>query len=392
MDPSVQSQPLQQPSQPPAPPPVQKKFSLKFIILPILALALLSGIGLFFYQSSQQPQSQSTADLTAVSQETDEIGSAHDIDQGGPVEDEPHPLSIEHLRNQEYPGSDITIEQTLPSGSNYDRYIASYRSDGLKIFALLTVPQGDPSASSGQGKPASGWPVVIFNHGYIPPAEYRTTERYIAYTDAFSRNGYIVFRADYRGHGSSEGEASGGYGSNNYTIDVLNAVSSIKRYQDVDPNRIGMWGHSMGGHITLRNMVVRDDIKAGVIWAGVVASYPDLLNNWRRTPPRPTMPGGRGSWRQRLISEFGTPEANPTFWNAISSNSYLADISGPLQLHHGTADTSVPVEFSETLQQQMEKAGKESELFIYQGDDHNIGANLNTALTRSVEFFDKYLK
>ena len=300
----------------------------------------------------------------------------------------PHPLSIESLRNGEYPGSEITIEQTLDSGSNYSRYIASYKSEGLKIYALLTVPDGE--------KPETGWPVIIFNHGYIAPSEYRTTERYIAYTDGFSRNGYIVFRSYYRGHGNSEGEPSGSYGSNGYTIDILNAVASMKKYKDADPNRIGMWGHSMGGHITLRAMVVNKDIKAGVIWAGVVGSYPNLINNWRRrnqttTTPFPTN-STRGGWRQSLINEYGTPEENPEFWNSISANSYLADISGPLQLHHGTADTSVPVAFSETLEKQMKAAKKTVELFTYPGDDHNIVNNFNTAMQHSIEFFDQYVK
>ena len=38
-----------------------------------------------------------------------------------------------------------------------------------------------------------------------------------------------------------------------------------------------MWGHSMGGGIALRAMVTTSDIKAGVIWAGTVASYADLF-------------------------------------------------------------------------------------------------------------------
>ena len=101
---------------------------------------------------------------------------------------------------------------------------------------------------------------------------------------------------------------------------------------------------------------------------------------------------GRTSWRYHLTEQYGTPEKNPEFWNSISASSYLKDISGPLQLHHGTADDSVPVEFSEKLQKEMEAAGKESEIFIYPGDDHNIANNLGTALTRSVEFFDKHLK
>ena len=44
--------------------------------------------------------------------------------------------------------------------------------------------------------------------------------------------GYVVLKPDYRGHGSSEGDAVGGYGSNAYTIDVLNALSSIKRFNN----------------------------------------------------------------------------------------------------------------------------------------------------------------
>jgi len=161
---------------------------------------------------------------------TDQLGQQDETESV--VENAPHELSIENLRKGVYPGSVITIEQTLDSGSNYSRYIASYKSEGLKIYALLTIPNGE--------KPKKGWPVIIFNHGYIPPAEYRTTERYIAYTDGFSQNGYIVFRSDYRGHGDSEGTATGSYGSNGYTIDILNAVASMKKYKDADPNRIGL--------------------------------------------------------------------------------------------------------------------------------------------------------
>jgi fermentation-respiration switch protein FrsA (DUF1100 family) len=304
-----------------------------------------------------------------------------------PAPAEQHPLAIPHMRTQSYPGSEIVIEQVLDSGSNYNRYLTSYQSEGNKIYALLTVPQGE--------KPVTGWPVVIFNHGYIPPAQYRTTERYIAYVDAFARNGYIVLRSDYRGHGSSEGEATGGYGSPAYTIDVLNAVAAIKGYADADPNRIGMWGHSMGGQITLRAMVVNDDVKAGVIWAGVVGSYPDLLENWRRRSATATPPPTSGQsrrWREQLVSDYGSPQENPEFWAMISPNTYLADLSGPIQLHHGTADSSVPLAFSESLYAQLAAAGKTGEIFTYPGDDHNIAANLGTALTRSVEFFDRYVK
>jgi dipeptidyl aminopeptidase/acylaminoacyl peptidase len=297
----------------------------------------------------------------------------------------PFPLQISAMRAREYPGSDVVIESTLDPGVNYNRYYVSYLSEGLKIYALMTVPNGE--------KPATGWPVIIFNHGFIPPDVYVSTERYIAYVDLIARSGYIVFRSDYRGHGNSEGEAGGAYSRPDYTVDVLNAVSTMKRFPEADPNRIGMWGHSMGGYITLRSMVITGDIKAGVIWAGVVASYPDLLYRWRRassssvpSTPRP------GSWRTMLVETYGSPEENPEFWNSISANSYLADLSGPIQLHHGTLDEDVPLEFSELLFYQMLEAQQYVELYKYDGDNHNISNYFSTAMQRTIEFFDLYVK
>ncbi len=298
-----------------------------------------------------------------------------------------NPLSIAYLRQQETPGSDIVIEQTLAPGANYDRYVASYDSEGLKQYAMLTVPRGQ--------QPDKGWPVIVFNHGYIPPSQYRTTERYVAYVDGFAGAGYIVFRPDYRGNGSSEGSPSGAYGSQDYVIDVLNAVSSIKRYPGADPGRIGMWGHSIGGWITLRAMVASDYIKAGVIWGGVVASYEDLLTRWRRSDRLTPSPGGPGRtggrWRSMLLNAPGTAEQNPTWWQALSANYFLDDLSGPIQLHHAQGDASVPVEFSQTLYEQGLAAGAPIQLFTYPGDNHNISGNFATAMARSVEFFDKTL-
>jgi dipeptidyl aminopeptidase/acylaminoacyl peptidase len=239
--------------------------------------------------------------------------------------------------------------------------------------------------------------VIIFNHGYIPPQQYQTTERYVDYVDAFAKNGYIVFKPDYRGNGNSEGKPEGAYYSPAYTIDALNALSSIKKFKDADPGRIGMWGHSMGGNITLRAMVVSKDIKAGVIWSGVVGTYDQLLNNWiRKTPQTPSdreIAGHINSIRQNLISQNGTPQQNPQFWNSIDPRYYLADISGPLQLDQGLADEEVPLLFPESLKGDLEKIGKTVEYYTYPGADHNIsGSSFTQAMIHSVEFFDKYLK
>jgi dienelactone hydrolase len=287
----------------------------------------------------------------------------------------PHPLQIEVMRQQSYPGSPISVEQTLTPGTNYDQYVVSYQSDGYKIYALMTIPNGT--------KPATGWPVIVFNHGYIPPSAYRTTEHYVAYFDAIARSGYIVFKPDLRGHGNSEGGNSVDdvvYGTPAYTVDVLNAVASLQDYEDADPNRIGMWGHSMGGQLTLRAMVVSQDIKAGVIWAGDIAPYPDLIAAY-------------WGWDNEFSTKYGMPDQNPDFWASISPDTYLSDLSGPLELHHSTTDADVPVAWSEALVEECQAVDRQScELYTYPGDNHNISANFGVAMQRTVAFFDKYVK
>ena len=179
------------------------------ILLAVIATALI-------YSYKKEPFLNFSNDKQANMPQENNLDGVLDTD---------NPLSIEALGKMSFPGSELKIEETLESGANYNRYRASYKSEGLTIYGLLTVPVTE--------KPSSGFPIIIFNHGYIPPKEYQTTERYVAYQDAFARDGYITFKSDYRGHGESEGDAAtGGYGSNGYTIDVLNALASVRKLKD----------------------------------------------------------------------------------------------------------------------------------------------------------------
>lgn len=279
------------------------------------------------------------------------------------------PISLASLRAREYTGSELKVVRRLNAGVNYSRQVVSYQSDGLTIYALLTVPNGTP--------PVGGWPAIVFNHGYIPPSKYRTTERYVAYQDAFARAGFVTLKSDYRGHGDSEGEARGGYNGPGYTVDVLNAAASLKRDTRVNAGRMGVWGHSMGGQLSLRAMLVDPDLKAASLWAGVIASYDVLATDWH--PPQ--------SGEKRELDDF-----NRRYLRLLSPNSQLADLRGrPLQLHHGTADEDVPYSFQVNLADDLRAAGQPFTAFRYEGDNHNLSGNLGLALRRSVAFFKENL-
>ena len=108
------------------------------------------------------------------------------------------------MRQHTYPGSEIVFEQTLEPKDNYEQHVVSYQSEGYTIYALMTIPNGK--------KPESGWPAIVFNHGYVRPSEYSTTGNYAPYMEMLANSGYIVFKSDYRGHGRSDGEETVGGG------------------------------------------------------------------------------------------------------------------------------------------------------------------------------------
>ena len=70
----------------------------------------------------------------------------------------------------------------------------------------------------------------------------------------------------------------------------------------------------------------------------------------------------------------------------------LADLSGPLQLHHGSIDKVLPASVFEFLYQQLRAAGQPAELYLYAQGDHNIRVGFDEAMQRTPRFFEARLK
>ncbi len=296
-------------------------------------------------------------------------------------------ITISYLRNLEIQGSEITFEEELADRSNYHQYLVSYLSEGNKIYGLLTIPFGEP--------PEGGFKAIVFNHGYIPPTVYRTTERYSAYVDYLARSGFVVFKIDYRGHGASEGEPSGSYFSPGYTIDSITALKSLQTMDIIDPQGIGMWGHSMAGNLVLRAMLREPDIKAGVIWAGAVYSYDDFVkygidDNTYRPPATSETENDSNPRRNRqeIFDTYGRPDTQVDYWKAVSLTENIEFLNRPIQLHHAEDDTVVNIGYSFDLAGVLQENNKTYEFYIYEGGGHNlISPYFDQAMFRTVEFF-----
>lgn len=295
-------------------------------------------------------------------------------------------MTIPYFRERSYKSTLGKLEK-VDTNENYTSYLTSYDSDGLKINGLLTIPTSQ--------QPLEGYPAIVFIHGYIPPSIYKTRSNYGAYVDYLARNGFVVFKIDLRGHDESDGEASGAYYSGGYIVDALNAYNALQNYDEVNPEKIGLWGHSMAGNVVLRTLASKPDIPVAVIWAGAVYSYTDwqkyqIHDNSYRPPADATRRVGK---RDQLFSTYGQFSEDSPFWKTVAATNYLKDFKTAIQIDHAVDDDVVNIGYSRDLDKLLTAANVTHELNEYPSGGHNIsGTYFNSAMQNTVEFFKKYLK
>lgn len=273
-------------------------------------------------------------------------------------------LTIPYLRNKKFEASEIKIIETLYERSNYTAYRASYKSDNLDIYGLLTIPKDQTKR----------YPAVVFNHGYIAPSVYKTDEKYVEYIDYLARNEIVVFKIDFRGHDQSEGKAYGAYYDSGYVVDALYAYEALRLHKNVQPTKVAMWGHSMSGNVTLRAIAVNPNIPAGIIWGGAVYTYKDLTDygiddNSYRPQDRPSDATTR---RQRLFDSVGAFSQSSEFWKLVVPTNFIEGYKGQIDLHHAVDDNVVSIEYSRNLHEILEGEKIESNLYEYSSGGHNI--------------------
>jgi len=330
----------------------------KLFVLSFLVLLLIAG-GLIIRQSSVYQKAQGSNPIQkTINNSIESDNNQSDTTVGNTF--------IESLRKREFNGGKITIEETLDHTGNYTSYIFSYPSDNLKIYGMMNIPDGN-----------GPFPVVVLNHGYFNQNSFQSGDGTHGMADILAAKGYLTLASDYRGFGKSENDAQSSRGHNpNYAIDILNLIASIKNLPQADVNRIGMWGHSMGGEMSLRVAEVTSKLKAIALWAPTSANASDNANFY-----------GRG---QHTGSP--SPRQNQDVQGTSPIN-YLKYISTPISLHQGLADTEVKPEWSKQLNDALKKQGKEVEYFEYPGQDHNFkNLGWDVISKRTVEFFDRYLK
>ncbi len=282
-----------------------------------------------------------------------------------------HPLSIPALRQRSYGMEDFQLLNTVPAAEGLYAREFSYISDGNRNYGLIEGPEGDA--------PEYGRPVILLAHGHINPDIYSTTEHYRMVTRYYAAGGFLVIKPDYRGHGRSEGLGERSLSRTiDYSIDVLNLLADLNKIPGADTDNIFLYGHSMGGEISLRILTIDTTIKGATLWAAVTQDFPEnTLYFIRRRNAEAAK-----NLQVQIESAFSKKH-----YPSLTPNSYLDSISVPMLIHHGTADESVPFEWSIPFRSNLDAAGVNYRFFEYPGEDHNISSSFYRVMDADMEFF-----
>jgi uncharacterized protein len=285
------------------------------------------------------------------------------------------PVSLPALMREEFEGGRVRQLREVLRNDAYTRWEVTYPSGGTTVSGVLLRPAG-----------RGPFPAVVLNHGYIEPSVYVIGQGLMREQDALARAGFVVLHTDYRGHAASDPATPVSRETRlGYTRDTLNAVASLKRLPYVDPDRVAMLGRSMGGGVTLNALAVAPGaVRAGVVFASVSS---DFLDNFRRWTLRE-----RPDAAQAFYARFGTPRAEPEFYRDLSARTFFDRISEPVLLHHGTADDTCPIRWSRTTDRLLTRAGVDSTLEVYDGEQHAFGPQWPRSMDRTVRFLRRRLR
>jgi len=246
---------------------------------------------------------------------------------------------------------------------------------GREIPALLYLPYAE--ALRGEGAP----PAIVHVHGGPTNQHYRWWDRASQY---FANNGYVVLAPNIRGstgYGREFQEANRQDWGGKDLEDVVNGLDWLAKQRIADTKRVGIYGGSYGGYMTLMALAKYPDrFAAGVSVVGVV-SWKTMYDTTR------------GDLRDYLVREFGDPTKNAERYRDRSPLTHVSKIEAPLLVLQGENDPRVPLSEAEQVVAALRTAGKMHEYYVYSGEGHGFRTreNMIDSVRRAGEWFDRYL-
>lgn len=277
------------------------------------------------------------------------------------------------------------------NGYVVDEDVVFGKADGAPLLLDLMTP--DP-------RPEGRLPALVWIHG----GGWETGDKRGAYSEVFgpmlARAGFVFATVNYRLSDQAIFPAQ--------LHDVKAAVRWIRAHADslgIDPERIGVWGHSAGGHLAalVGTTGDRPELEGASGSAGVSSRVQAAMPLSPASDFR-ILPGGWTSVEPRRATEklVGGPlEQRAELVRMASPMTYIRPGMPPFLIVHGAADGVVPMEQAIALYDALGENGCEVSIDVLPGADHWFASPIRGVTTAdalqsigqlAVAFFDQHLR
>ena len=239
---------------------------------------------------------------------------------------------------------------------------------GKQLVGVLHLPE--------RKKP----PAVIICHGF---QNTKTERKYIKLARALREQGILVFRFDFEGCGDSEGRPR------DITIekeisDLKIALKTVLEKCDVDSNRIGFVGGSLGS-VVVSLFAEKEKIVKTLVFLSQAFDQKKLFENWYSQEDIEKI-------EKETVIYKGEKEIGKDYYSENSNKDYsiiLSKLNLPILIIHGEQDEDVPVEFSKRLAEKY----KNITLEILDKANHKFNDfhSQQELIRITTEWFKKYL-
>ncbi|TJY42361.1 alpha/beta fold hydrolase [Cohnella pontilimi] len=206
-------------------------------------------------------------------------------------------------------------------------------------------------------------PLVVICHGFIG-SRLGVDRLFVLAGREFARRGFLVIRFDFAGCGESGG-VYGEHGLDSMIAQTRTVLDYGLSSDCVDPLRVTLLGHSLGGAVALLTAARDRRVKSLALWSTVGHPYHDIVH----------IVGHKvydESFERGVADYHGFP-LTPAFFESLQQHQPFQEASkfqGDVFIAHGTSDDTVPADYSFLLEKTfwLRGEGRCDKLILFQAD------------------------
>jgi uncharacterized protein len=219
------------------------------------------------------------------------------------------------------------------------------RHEDLALAATIHYPSKEGDIAEQK------MPLVVICHGFVG-SRVGVNRLFVLAARQIAELGYLVIRFDYAGCGESQG-VYGEHGMDSMIAQTRSVLDYGLSLDCVDPCRITLLGHSLGGAVAL--LTARKDrrVKSLALWSPVGYPFADLVRIVGRDVYDETITKGEADYQGYLLK--------PQFFESLQEHQPFSEASkfhGDVFIAHGTSDDTIPPDYSFLLEKTFWQRGE----------------------------------